>query len=238
MSGFDERLERIEAKLDRLLAAVGVPEHPETAPKARARKARGPAPSDHQPAAPMPDVIICADWSKHLGNRRAWLADPVRRRIGPLSVERPTVEVLVDAAERYRAGGYALVAFDAPIGVPASYLAAARSMVGLPDDATFVDWLPTALRQVDFLEPVMRAEDWSPARPFFRVPAGKGGLTSMQDAARRYDVFLSRAIDIETGAKSVFAFDLPGQVGPAAQSLWRELVYAIENAKVAIWPFD
>jgi hypothetical protein len=60
----------------------------------------------------------------------------------------------------------------------------------------------------------------------------------MRDAARRYEVALFRAIDIATGAKSVFAFDLPGQVGPAAQSLWSELIFAIEHPRVAIWPFD
>jgi hypothetical protein len=240
VSSQDERLERIERKLDLLVAAIVGPAKGARAPKARAR-----AEHPHIPAgeagreAPIPGVIVCADWSKHPRNRRAWIADPVRRTLSPLGAAGPTVESLVGAAQRCRSSGFALIAFDAPIGVPSSYLVAARPYLGLSDTATFVDWLPAALEQPDFLDPVMAAEDWSPVRPFFRVPKGVGGLTTILKAAQQgYGVQLTRAIDTATGAKSVFAFDIPGQVGPAAQALWQELAYAIDHAQVAIWPFD
>jgi hypothetical protein len=186
----------------------------------------------------VPDIIICADWSKHPTRRRAWLADVHERRLRRLPGRAWSVESVIETGARHRKGAFALVAFDAPIGVPASYLNAARPIFDVRDSATFVDWLPAALDRPGFLDPIDRPEEWSPARPFFRVPAGRGGLGSFEAAASAHGVELKRAIEKETRGNSVFAFDLPGQVAPAAQSLWQELASAALHPCVAIWPFD
>jgi len=187
---------------------------------------------------PVPEIIICADWSKHPVRRRAWLGDPRERRLRRLSARAWSVASIIENCARHSERGFALVAFDAPIGVPASYLDAARSIFALPKSATFVDWLPKALERPGFLDPVRRPAEWSPARPFFRVLAGRGGLGSFETAARAQGVELKRAIEKETRGNSVFAFDLPGQVAPAAQSLWTELASGALDTRVAIWPFD
>jgi hypothetical protein len=54
--------------------------------------------------------IICADWSKTPGNRRAWLASPRERVFRRLSAKRWTVTTLVEQARRE---GRTLVAIDA-----------------------------------------------------------------------------------------------------------------------------
>ena len=56
------------------------------------------------------------------------------------------------------------------------------------------------------------------------VPLGAGGLRSLEAAAQEMHVELKRSIEKATRGNSVFAFDLPGQVAPAAQTLWRELL--------------
>ena len=145
--------------------------------------------------------------------------------------------MLVEAGVCMLRGSFVLVAFDAPIGIPASYLDAARTVFDMEARATFVDWLPAALARADFCDPVRNPEDWSPARPFFQVQAGEGGRKLFEVAAAAYGVDLWRKIERETRGNSVFAFGLPGQVAPAAQALWRELVATLDTG-VAIWPFD
>jgi hypothetical protein len=185
----------------------------------------------------IPELIICADWSKHPARRRAWIADPRDRSLRQIASSQATVDtVIVEAAQR-RGDGFALIAFDAPIGVPRSYFELARQHLSLPKAATFVDWLPVALRQPDFFEPVTRASDWSVERPFFRVPKGPGGLRSFHEAAQLARIELKRSIEKATRGNSVFAFDLPGQVAPAAQTLWSELAAMVEPG-AALWPFD
>ena len=101
----------------------------------------------------VPDAIICADWSKYPGKRQAWIADPRELRLRPLRASSLTVRTLVEAAECTLREGFVLVAFDAPIGVPASYLDAARPILNMEARTTFVDWLPIALARAGFCDP-------------------------------------------------------------------------------------
>lgn len=193
--------------------------------------------ADRNEVRTTPDAIICADWSRNPANRQAWLAEPEERRLRPLRGSSWTFRMLVEAGVCMLRGSFVLVAFDAPIGIPASYLDAARTVFDMEARATFVDWLPAALARADFCDPVRNPEDWSPARPFFQVQAGEGGRKLFEVAAAAYGVDLWRKIERETRGNSVFAFGLPGQVAPAAQALWRELVATLDTG-VAIWPFD
>ena len=87
------------------------------------------------------DQIICADWGKEPAKRaayRAVLADRVVRRV---AAEAHEVRTLLSYANEL--GGRALVAFDAPLGLPESFSTAVRT-AGSSPAAGFLDWLSTA----------------------------------------------------------------------------------------------
>jgi hypothetical protein len=121
-----------------------------------------------------------------------------------------------------------LVAFDAPLGVPASFLAALGQ-------ASFPAWLLEAR-----LDSCTNVGDWSCAAPFFQVPGGKGSLRKFHDAAAAQETKLQRAIDVQTGAKSPFiTAGIPGSVGSAARDLWRGLSVARHaGLRFHLWPFE
>lgn len=126
-----------------------------------------------------------------------------------------------------RGGDRALLSFDAPIGLPKTYL----RTVGAK---SFVDWLMRADLDALF-DPVTGPDLWSTARPFVRpVKGGWNGVV----AAVGHDM-LWRAVDCRTSAESVFKLVGPKQVGRAAQELWRELRNARnEGREFRIWPFE
>jgi Pyridoxamine 5'-phosphate oxidase/Protein of unknown function (DUF429) len=180
-----------------------------------------------------PRAILGADWSGDARRRAVWVALPEERTVGRLDAA-PTVPGLVAAARQI--GGGVLIGIDAPIGVPRSYLEAARRSWGL-DGASFLEWLAVAVTEPAFFTAVRSAPEWSVRTPFFHVPAGMGGRTGFEVAARAHGVELWRGIDRDTHATSMFALGLPGQVAPAAQALWRELV-AARALGLRVWPFD
>ena len=188
------------------------------------------------------DLIVCADWSKHPAKRAVWVATPATaeiRRMEPTPGDPWTIgRVLEHTTRLVGTAGSALVAFDAPIGVPESYLAAARADLGMSEAATFLDWLPLADASPRFWDPVQSPAAWSVRRPFF-VPKGKGSLGAFTEAAKAAGIELRRDVEFATHGKSVFAFGLPGQVAPAAQALWRELLQARQDSTgLAVWPFE
>jgi hypothetical protein len=189
-----------------------------------------------QPA--RPGLVICADWSKSATKRSAWVGDVGQASIYPLSPPLAgfwTAKEVLDAAASH--AGRTLVTFDAPLGVPTSYLEATRPVFGAVQ--TFVDLIDAASEAEGFFAPVSEPNDWSPGTPFFRVPAGKGSYARFQLAAARFGVDLKREVERRTRGNSVFAFGLPGQVGPAAQTLWKELAESrIKGSAFTIWPFE
>jgi hypothetical protein len=189
------------------------------------------------------DLIVCADWSARPASRAAWMAAPGTKELRRLEPARGEPWTVTRVLERARGlvgtAGSALVSFDAPIGVPESYLAAARAEFGASADANFLEWLPLAAAAPEFWDPVRSAADWSVRRPFFVVPAGKGSLSEFNRTAAAMDIELKRDVEFASRGNSVFAFGLPGQVAPGAQTLWRELLTARSgSAGVAVWPFE
>ena len=188
------------------------------------------------------DLIVCADWSKDPAKRAVWTAEPATkeiRRVEPMLGEPWTVaRILENTTRLVGSTGSALVSFDAPIGVPASYLAAARALFGAPAGAGFLEWLPLAAASQEFWRPVHRAEDWSLQRPFFK-PKGEGSLGKFEQAAKAVGAQLRRRVERQSRGNAVFAFGLPGQVAPAAQALWLELLEVRKRpGGVVIWPFE
>lgn len=129
-----------------------------------------------------------------------------------------------------------LVGIDAALGVPATALSAARVALSLPDGAGFLA-LAAALEGSSYGAPVRAPADWSPARPFFRVGEGVGARRAFEQVAAAAGVKLRRRVEERIKARSVFLLGVPGQVGLAAQALWRELP-GLRAGGVAIWPYD
>src|SRR5690606_32216413 len=124
---------------------------------------------------------------------------------------------------RWISTGSVLATFDAPLGVPESYLTAMGRLPGAQPLPTFLDLLARASSMPRFYDTTTVARDWFVERPFFSVPAGDGGLGTYVEAAARFGVDMYRQIDRKTGAKAVFIkAGVPGSVGSAACALWQE----------------
>lgn len=176
--------------------------------------------------------MLCADWSKDPAKREVYAASVARRRVW--RIKPPSggwnVKTALDSASRLRVGrSPVLVGFDAPIGVPASFL----KLTGAP---TFKQWLWTA-KVPSLFQPVSDPHDWSVRRPFFLVPEGKGSRSGFENHLRRLGVTPKRRIDEICKANPVFiAAGIAGAVGSAAIDLWRGLRGS--DSPPPIWPFD
>lgn len=187
------------------------------------------------------DAFVCADWSKEARKRAVYAADVRERRVFRLACPRGwSVGTVLDEAERFGRHGCVLASFDAPLGVPESYLAAVRRLGLWGRPANFLEFLKAGSVTVNFFEPTKEAKEWSVERPFFSVPKGVGGLTSYQDFANAQGVDLWRSIDRKTKAKPLFVKSgIPGSVGCAAESLWREMAALQKDGRrFKLWPFE
>lgn len=127
-----------------------------------------------------------------------------------------SVGAVLKEAERWATNGPALATFDAPLGIPESYLAAAARLPSWGSPRTFLEFLANAHASRKFFDGTSAAAEWKIEQPFFSVPAGKGGLTSYRNAAADQGVNLYRTIDKATGAKTLFAKSgISGSVGSA-----------------------
>lgn len=179
-------------------------------------------------------VILCADWSKEPGRKReVYAASPQTRRVWRLDPPAGgwDVAAVLRTAQRIRGGRRppALVGFDAPIGLPASF-------VDVSGSRSFLGWL-LHRRDPDAFEPCRDVEEWSVKRPFFGVPKGKGSLAAFAARIHQEGVEPLREIEKRTHAKSVFITSgIPGSVGSSAIDLWCGLSQFRRH--VAVWPFD
>jgi hypothetical protein len=123
---------------------------------------------------------------------------------------------------------------DVALGVP--------DYVGHASGAkSFLRWLERGWDTPDFFEPVDRADDWAPLRPFWRNPHGRGSQTSFFDDIRaRYADFppdhrLRRKIDHWVAGKPpTCVAGMPGTVGAGTRAFWSELA---TSKDAVIWPF-
>ena len=134
-----------------------------------------------------------------MGKRAVYVANVPDRVVYRLSSKFGwSVTSILEEALRLALNGSVLAAFDAPLGVPESYLASLRTIPQWKSTATFLDFLPNACATPGYFDATTVAENWTPRRPFFSVPAGKGGLTSYIQAAAKHGVNLCRSIDKRT----------------------------------------
>lgn len=187
-----------------------------------------------------PRTMLCADWGKEPNKRAVYAAHVSARVVRRVESAAWTVAGALAEAARWTKDGPVLLAFDAPLGVPSSYLAAvARSSPSTPP-ANFVELLRWALTQEDFYRGTSQEGDWCVERPFFSVPPGEGGLKRYAAAAAVESVELFRAIDRSTKANPVFAQSgIPGSVGSAAKDIWRALGPLLGGDRsFQVWPFE
>jgi hypothetical protein len=187
-----------------------------------------------------PFAILCADWGKKIGKRAVYVADVSERVVRRLDASEWKLGTVLKEAERWASNGPVLATFDAPLGIPESYLAATARVQSWRSPTTFLEFLIHAHSSPNFFEGTSHAADWKVEQPFVAVPAGVGGLSSYRNAATEQGVDLYRAIDKATGAKTLFAKSgIPGSVGSAACTLWQELGPLLATKRAfRVWPFE
>jgi hypothetical protein len=171
-----------------------------------------------------PSSILCADWGKETRKRAVYVADVSARVVRRLDAPEWSLAAVLREAESLASKGSVLATFDAPLGVPQSYLAAAARVQAWRAPTMFLEFLTHAHSSASFFDGTSVAANWRVEQSFFSVPSGAGGLNSYRNAAAEQGVNLYRAIDNATGAKTLFAKSgIPGSVGSAACALWQDL---------------
>jgi hypothetical protein len=185
-------------------------------------------------------AIICADWGKERGKRAVYVADVAARTIRRLHGNDWSFSAVLQAACPWTDRGAVLVTFDAPLGVPGSYMEAASKSLLWNGPRTFPEFVRCVWSDPGYFDMTVTAQDWTVERPFFAVPSGVGGLTAFSTAAAHFGIDLFRVVDRQTKAKTVFAKSgIPGSVGSAACALWKEIGRNLtSNRTFRIWPFD
>jgi hypothetical protein len=188
-------------------------------------------------------AILCADWSKDARKRAIYVANVPTREVRRLHAKDPggwSVSAVLREASLLASRGPVLATFDAPLGIPESYLTAFARGRSLGSSATFLDFLTHVYCSPNFsFESTSVPSDWKVERPFFSVPAGQGGLKSYRQAAAQQGVDLYRKIDKKTEAKTLFAKSgIPGAVGSATCALWQELGPQLASRSFRVWPFE
>lgn len=183
-------------------------------------------------------TLVCADWAGPIKKRRAYAADLAAREVHSLGPGPWTLETLLADGEALAANGPVLVALDLPLGVPAGYLGAARGSAVFAGAQCFLDLLARACQVPRYFEPTSDPADWRVERPFFAVP--RRGLLAYESAIALRGASARRAVDIQTGAKPIFAKSgIPGSVGTGTIDVWRALGPLLKPARIfTVWPFE
>lgn len=182
--------------------------------------------------------FLSADWSKNANKRAVYAADVRERRC--LRLDPPdcgwTVRSLLNTADKLAHDGPVLIGVDVALGLPYGYWIEARRLGGSAS-ANFVEWLGAIARLPDFFDESTSAETWRPERPWFRVPAGKGGRSDFEEKVRGG---MLRKVERATAGKPMFALSgIPGTVGSGTREFWRELGPLLSSGRgFSIWPFE
>jgi len=181
--------------------------------------------------------IICADWSVFQEKRAAYLASTRTRSVRRVQPASWSLASLLDGAHGDSAAAN-LIGVDVPLGVPRTFLEAARREPPWRSTVSFPAWLTLAIENPSFMLDSDPA-GWSVRQPFFKAPEGTGALRAVLARLGQRGISLFRDIERATSGKSVFISGLPGQVSPAARSLWRELASLLVDSRTfRLWPFD
>jgi hypothetical protein len=182
-------------------------------------------------------VILAADWSVDPRRRALWRADVAARTVAPVPGDGWDLAAVLAAARSHRRRGPVLVAMDLVLGTSRGYFHAARRRARWRTARHFLDLLTPLADDDPYWDTARGALEWSPARPFFAVPAGRGALTAFQERAG-FD--LMRSVDRRCQSNPPFAVSgIPGTVGSGTRALWRELAPLLRARRdFRVWPFE
>jgi hypothetical protein len=191
----------------------------------------------------QPTHIFHADWGTAPNKR--WLTQAILGTDGRYTTHAPAPiqnhESLISSIERQVGdGGSAVLGFDFPIGIPASY----ARVAGATDFKSFLRALGSG-EWAEFYNVARVPSEISVHRPFYPfAPGGKKqqhlvnalGLEATDDLRRRCD----KAHAGRRAACPLFWTLGPNQVGKGAIVGWRDvLAPALRGDKgVSLWPFD
>src|SRR5215469_779425 len=189
-----------------------------------------------------PTQIFHADWGIAPGKR--WLAQAELGIDGRYTAHSPNrienhAELIPSIRKRIDGEGCALVGFDFPIGIPASY----AQMAGVTQFKSFLNELGDG-KWADFYNVARVPSEISVHRPFYPfAPGGKKqrhllqalGLNTTDDVRRECE----KRQPGRRAACPLFWTLGANQVGKGAIVGWRDvLVPALRNEVILIWPFD
>ena len=185
-----------------------------------------------------PDYLFCADWSADPRKRSVYLARVEDRVVHRLNTPVWTVAGVIAEAERYAREGQVMLSFDAPLGVPRSYLGAVGAATPAAP-ADFIGLLAWAVHTQSFFD-VCADHNWSVMRPFVHIRGGDGSRAGIFNAMRALNVEPLRLIETLCGGNSVFIKSgIPGSVGSAACDIWQALGSLITADRgFRVWPFE
>lgn len=179
-----------------------------------------------------PLTIIAADWAKDARKRSAFISNLGTRQVGRLEFDGELAGLLEYASSLT---GPVLLGIDAALGVPTGFWSRLHDGNAHPG-RSFVDFLFDPALPGAFFEPVQRAGDWCPQRPFIRPPPGRWSLKAFDDASGQG---LRRLVDKQLNANSMFVTSgIPGSVGSGTRALWQDLITAHARLDFRIWPFQ
>ena len=189
----------------------------------------------------LPAVVYHADWGSN--PRKRWLARAVLE--GSRYIAHPPEPVgdhatLIARARANMGRGPAMVGFDFPIGIPASY----ARFVGASEFKSFLSQLGRG-KLTDFYRVCSDASEVSKYRPFYPYkPGGKKQkhlldalqVAHMDDLRRKCDL----RYDGRKAANPLFWTLGASQVGKAAIIGWRDVLAPAlcDDKSVVLWPFD
>ncbi len=182
--------------------------------------------------------LVSVDWSKQPEKRAVHVSCMSRRSIKREQAPSSgwNLEALLNLAEGLACDTPVLVGIDVVLGVPGDYW----QLLAETHDRQFehfIDWL----REIDpgdsFFETTHDADDWNPARPWFAVQKGVGGLKRFTD---QVPGGMLRQTDKAAKAKPLFAVSgIPGTVGSGTRQFWKELAPRLATGRrFAVWPFE
>jgi hypothetical protein len=105
-------------------------------------------------------AILCADWGKDVAKRAVYVAEIESRLVRRLPTAGWSLVKVLKEAGRWTSTGSVLATFDAPFGVPESYVRAVGRLHTAPPIATFLDVLTWARSVPRFYDATTVARDW------------------------------------------------------------------------------
>ena len=183
-------------------------------------------------------TLVHSDWSVHGKKRWSAIAHHTKNgwRIEAIELFAEISDLLSGPLDRSILAG-----FDFPIGLPGFWYEAA----GIPDFVSFIDKVRSG-ELPQFFMVSDAASEISFSRPFYPNSAGKKNEKKKQDLLSQLNLSMSsqllrqceKAHGNRNDASPLFWTIGAKQVGKAALSGWKEVIFPLHEKGALIWPFQ